>query len=1524
MPTNALALNFLDDLEQRESRVLTWGLVDGFFGEDEVEALANEFLQRAAASGEETPFDSGWDMVEALLDERLLWKIPGEPRYRTRMAETIRLLARLKQIFPDPPNYQGWRNAPSLVADYRLQIRRRSFPRRIVAPNALLDSLRSHIQILPVQESVIRSFLRADTSEPRQLARFQERSTDRILQMAGRDRSLGTVVCAGTGSGKTLAFYLPAYAVIARLLSAEYWTKCLAIYPRNELLKDQLKEAIANARRIAPALAGRHKRKLIVAALYSKVPESTRALLADESPWEARTVAGQRGFECPFVRCPSCNEPMVWSEADIRNSLERLRCIDTSCNSTIEPDEIRLTRQRMLAEPPDILFTSTEMLNRRLSSARYARLFGLGLKADRRPQFVLIDEVHSYEGANGAQVALLLRRWRKASEAQPHFVGLSATLADASRFFAELVGLGPGDVQEISPNPGDLRVEGAEYMLALRGDPSSGTSLLSTTIQALMLMQRVLATRPDEIQGTKVFAFTDNLDVINRLYHNLLDAEGWDAARLPVRPFGSLANLRATTLPNADPRMRQGQNWALVEDIGHPLVPGSQVSIGRTSSQDTGVDAAAGIIVATAALEVGFDDPDVGAVVQHKAPHSASSFLQRKGRAGRRQEMRPWTVVILSDYGRDRIAYQGYDQLFSPALPPRYLPLRNRAILKMQAVFVLFDWLGRRLPSGHSADPWTDFSQPPSAFTNVQTRVAVQARQQLYAHSLRGLLDQPEIRDDLARFLARSLGLELSEVAPLLWEPPRAIITEAVPTLLRRLEVAWNRADGSGQESYATYSPMPEFIPSALFEDLQLPEVTIRIPRNQHAPKEEHMGVAQALREFAPGRVSRRFGITHGRQRYWIAAGNGPQVSIESFCPANDRFELGQFRYRDDEGNLQSIVVFRPYALNVTLTPNQIQQSSNSFLHWRTEIVPTDVGHQLDLPDGSRWLPIIRNLSVHAHLIGLPLEVRRFALGATASIGQGQGPQTIRDVEFVSGPDGNGIAAAIGFASDSDGIEVGFVYPIRLYEVARRDGQLVRGLRAAHFRYLVQQSPAISRVANDFQRQWLAQLYLSTVTAEALRTGKTLEEAEDSVFQGTSTTRPREVLDTILQWSDDADATAQTPPAGPPVRVVELLAIFSQISVKEALHLISTVMWEDSSETWEPWLRQRFKAPLGAALLEAARYLCPRIDPGALTVDLEALTSGLASPHNEPHPDVDRIWLTESNVGGAGFVEDFMLEYQKDPRRFFRLVDSAFAPSDLETVSEDLRRLLAAISPGGDDSLSVAFRAMRSTGTHAESLSALRQLRAELVKQNILPTPTFMVSMNARLLRPGSTSDLDTYLADALQDWDEGEARLGIDIDARVFALVKSNDATLDQMFGAQALNLDGNAARAWRYSLLSGALWPRGSQVRSESLRVSNPFERSPECDRLLVLTALEPTTRRISLDNAGWFEELSDVLVRSGSASLTQTEGRAGDMSAALLRMAAEPIDSETLLVYARLIGVRREAGLLIADLELPEAIQ
>src|SRR5262249_38709466 len=139
--------------------------------------------------------------------------------------------------------------------------------------------------------------------------------------------------------------------------------------------------------------------------------------------------------------------------------------------------------------------------------------------------------------------------------------------------------------------------------------------------------------------GQRLFVFTDDLDVTNRLFDNLRDAEGYDLFGRADPHHLPLAVLRQGDLPQARARDVGGQNWQGGEGIGWRLP--ERLRISRTSSQDAGVDAASNVVVATSTLEVGFDDPTVGAVLQHKAPHQLASFLQRKGRAGRPPRMRP-------------------------------------------------------------------------------------------------------------------------------------------------------------------------------------------------------------------------------------------------------------------------------------------------------------------------------------------------------------------------------------------------------------------------------------------------------------------------------------------------------------------------------------------------------------------------------------------------------------------------------------------------------------------------------------------------------------------------------------------------------------------------------------------------------------------------------------------------------------------------------------------------------------------
>jgi ATP-dependent helicase YprA (DUF1998 family) len=117
-----------------------------------------------------------------------------------------------------------------------------------------------------------------------------------------------------------------------------------------------------------------------------------------------------------------------------------------------ESDEERLA---IVADPPDILLTNYVMLELILTRTDERQL----VKAAKGLRFLVLDELHTYRGRQGADVALLVRRTRDACEAPNlQHVGTSATMAsggsseDQRREVARVASLifgapvGPADV----------------------------------------------------------------------------------------------------------------------------------------------------------------------------------------------------------------------------------------------------------------------------------------------------------------------------------------------------------------------------------------------------------------------------------------------------------------------------------------------------------------------------------------------------------------------------------------------------------------------------------------------------------------------------------------------------------------------------------------------------------------------------------------------------------------------------------------------------------------------------------------------------------------------------------------------------------------------------------------------------------------------------------------------------------------------------------------------------------------------
>jgi len=1510
---------FLNCLESREVKLLAWGVVDGGFSEDEVEELAEEIIQAQGADLD------ALDLVDEMQEQKLLFdfNLRGRRLYRTRMAEAVRLFARLRQLFPN----RDWQTSPTLVADYRFSLRQRVYPKRNIQPEIVIEQLDTEKLLTPARYAALGAILQSP-NRTLELADFQLRATARMLRDLNSTRSRGMIVCAGTGTGKTLAFYLPALTHIAGLVKkTTFWTKAIAIYPRNELLKDQFSETYIEARRLDAVLTAQGQRKILIGAFFGLTPR--QANLEDyalKNNWRAE----RGGFTCPYLRCPRCGSTLSWRRNDLEQRREQLTCLDQACGAVIREDEILLTRDRMVQTPPDLLFTTTEMLNRSIGDSRYGHIFGVG--AAKPPQVVLLDEVHTYIGIHGAQVAYLLRRWQQVIGKRVQFTGLSATLRSAAEFFTQLVGLEPGSVEEISPGD-DVQPEGMEYLLALRGDPVSGSSLLSTSIQTAMLLKRVLDpfnnAASNGAYGSRVFAFTDDLDVTNRLFHNLLDAEGLNSLGRPQTGRQPLAALRTHNATDSAQRLLAGQSWFLCEEIGHILQTPLRVT--RTSSQDTGVDSNADLIVATASLEVGFNDPNVGAVIQHKAPREMASFLQRKGRAGRSRTMRPWTVVVLSDYGRDRIAYQSYDLLFDPILEERLLPIANRYVIRIQATFACIDWIAQQLTQVSKGSVWRDFARP----TNYEGQ---RYRQIQAASIIRSVLEGGEQQQALESYLQAVLQLAFEETQAILWEPPRALMTAVLPTLLRRLESNWQRLRLPGEPvlDYHTDEPLPDFVPGSLFSDLLLPEVRIVTPPpTQEATEadEHYLPILQALKTFAPGRVSRRFGIQRGQMSHWIAppslmSGN-QTLAIEQYCAEFE--EAGTFQIWQNEG-ISNIRCIRPWTLRAEQIPSEVIDKSNAQLEWHTQIVPPTNGNPLDLPQGSAWLDIVAELRSFTHNQQNPLEVRRFALGSEANLRVRQNRQ-IQELEtsirFVE--ESSGRPAGVGFAQTVDGLVCRYRIPdgftVSPYDANRSK---VYSFRSSYFKHCILHDPRLDGIANIFQRGWLHQIYLSMLVAHALEqqtllpqsfetlqgegVGQAMTAVMDGIFQ-TLTVAEADNDEFGEDLTEDGDQSAPNLPPGRQPTHERLRELCHTPLVQDVLNDLAQILWNPLDEMWDEWAKQRFSATLGGALLEACRQLCPQFDSGDLLLDLDP---GPRSPDSPAKPEgIEEIWLTEASPGGSGVIEEILQRYAADPAGFFRLVESALEPSDFEIIDSELTNLLELTD--SDDSIQDALTQVREADSYQSLAIASDHLRRVLSHRGILVTPTVMTAIHARVLTPGSNVETDRQLLDLIRTWQAEEDRLGVEIDARVFAYIAS---TQDRF--TDALPPETRRDRYVCFQVLYGRLWLRGSLIRNRAISFYNPFAIVPEADREILLDVLQPAENVVKMEESNWREQVDQALGTAGALSLMARLADRQALKQAVLQLMTEPVDIGFLNVYPVVEGFRRNANGYIARLRIREAVQ
>lgn len=230
-----------------------------------------------------------------------------------------------------------------------------------------------------------------------------------FARLAG-DAPLSTLVATGTGSGKTECFLYPVLEHCRKMrATGRRGVKAILIYPMNALATDQ-------ANRVAKEIVTRPELKGLTAGLY----------VGDEADEKSTTVRHLEGDRYTVIT----------------------------------------DRDRIREEPPDILLTNYKMLDFLLIRARDSVLWRHNGPDTLR--YLVVDELHTFDGAQGTDLACLIRRLKARLKTPPGSmacVGTSATLGSEGSTdllrFARDVFAEPFDADAIV---GEDRKTVAEYL----------------------------------------------------------------------------------------------------------------------------------------------------------------------------------------------------------------------------------------------------------------------------------------------------------------------------------------------------------------------------------------------------------------------------------------------------------------------------------------------------------------------------------------------------------------------------------------------------------------------------------------------------------------------------------------------------------------------------------------------------------------------------------------------------------------------------------------------------------------------------------------------------------------------------------------------------------------------------------------------------------------------------------------------------------------------------------------------------
>jgi len=1000
--------NFLAHLESLESTQLNLGLYNT--------RVTAEDLRRAIAEAEGTAPPPA--EVEATLrdlvaqGEVIEWR-PGY--FRSRIAETVRCLRLLRQRL-------WWQKdlseAPLLVEDIRVEFRQRKRPKRDAV--SVADAIPAD-----VPPEVARAFQEAIGFPT--FSGFQARAIEQVFARArrGNPENESFIIAGDTGAGKTEAFLFPILLDIASEppeTRQRPGVRAVLVYPRIRLARNQLGRLLRYTGRFHAAGGPR----ITVGIQNGDVPRDRAAVV---ERWSSEERDGRVWHRVDLLEtCVECGEGHYWLAADdpaIETGCPRLVC--DRCGHVV--DTLHITQAALTRNAPDVLIITDVSLSQWLAREKYTHLWGLwqGDFVTVPPRFLVLDEVHLYERLKGAHIARLIKRFQarvrlvygQIGEPQRHpiVIGVSATLHDEQRFLAKLMDVDPQDkaryerLRVIKPREDELEpTEGREryifvYPRRLSPTPRSPQYRVNDQAAAIQIVMCAMHNLKTDVEW-RGLAFFDSINDLRQFRHNY-DADPslqWYVGRDPIgrhippanqdelwrirtdrrkageRTFNHCGSTCEERARNATlyqcPHFRAGDCWVFAKLNGwnEKLKVAGSVYAGA-EPQATAIDDK-DLIPTSPSLEVGYDDDAIHLVYQHKAPPSAASFIQRRGRAGRDPNDSPVIITLLWPYRRDDAFYFFRPEaLYDPAFDDAPLNAGNFNVQRTHTLLAFFDLLAclrRQNVDGIRDDPriidftqagWHDFAPGDEVIQHYtwrddpkrpgQKRLLIKHRQTkapiwisggpveqgwvrqeggtLFIRGWlamdRGLTYQilrpayERLRDLLPNYLAlsgiASRPFQMHRTYPFLVPPGASLPVR----LLRQFgNKAWHSSNDQGErdnwlKTYRHIDWMLQGSEEATTLTVHYPNPDYGQPGHEEEDKERTVDVTFALTELLPGNVSYR--LRESQAIHWTPI---PRDGESTFLYPEEDVE-------DEEGNVvgrRPIAEFLPQKGDITSKPDSI------------------------------------------------------------------------------------------------------------------------------------------------------------------------------------------------------------------------------------------------------------------------------------------------------------------------------------------------------------------------------------------------------------------------------------------------------------------------------------------------------------------------------------------------------------------------------------------------------------------------